>query len=74
MSVPNAQRTARALRAGFAPLWLALVETIGMPASRHSVAAIGWWVMRTAVVGRPPVIHSGVMGPDRITHVMPLAV
>src|SRR5690606_3216688 len=48
-------RTRSAVRAGLPPLRLALVDTSAPPKTRHSAAASGCAVTRTAMLSRPPV-------------------
>src|SRR5699024_32189 len=58
-SMPKACCSSVSVRAGGCLLRLALVETSAPPKARHSDAASGWAVTRTAMVSRPPVNHAG---------------
>ena len=51
---PSRRRTSRARRAGGAAAVFALVETMAPPNPRHSPAATGWAVTRTATRARGP--------------------
>src|SRR5690606_21459730 len=52
-------RTRSGVRAGLPPLRLALVDTSAPPKTRHSAAASGCAVTRTAMLSRPPVSQGG---------------